>query len=130
SVAAPIARVGCAPAAPRFERRASPCGQCDTVEAGAIKRLHHLDRAVGLLLCGIAIVSRVEAQPAAARARANPDACAWTQWGQGSSHQGQMRCAAAQPPNRVLARRTIDPFAALAEAETGGSLLTHYQVPL
>jgi hypothetical protein len=73
--------------------------------------------------------STVCAEPLPARSP-DRDACAWTQWGQGPAHQGQMQCAEGQAPERVLARRTVDPFAALAEAETGGSLLTHYQAPL
>lgn len=76
---------------------------------------------------GLAGIARAQTAPAEAR---QADACWWTQWGRDASHQGQVRCSAAQPAERVLARLTVDPFAALEEAETNGSLATHYQVPL
>lgn len=58
------------------------------------------------------------------------EACGWSQWGQGAAHEGELRCAAAQTPGRLLAKLTIDRFAAREEAEASGALLTHYQVPL
>jgi outer membrane protein assembly factor BamB len=55
--------------------------------------------------------------------------CEWRQWGQSFAHDGQV-CAAGQEPLRELAHVTIDPFVAQEQAEVGGSLVVHYQVPL
>ncbi len=60
--------------------------------------------------------------------------CNWTQWGQGPAHRGQA-CVPGQPPDRLLARVTFDPFTAAEALETAvpgeqGVLTIHYPTPL
>ncbi len=55
--------------------------------------------------------------------------CEWTQWGQSPSHDGQV-CVDGQQGLRMLARLTVDRFAAQETAEAGGQLLIHYPAPL
>src|SRR4051812_7766471 len=61
--------------------------------------------------------------------------CNWTQWGQDSTHAGNV-CGTGQAPTKLLARVVFDPFAEVASFEatppgsTEGSLLVHYPVPL
>ena len=54
---------------------------------------------------------------------------AWPQWGRDSQHWG-FTPVAGQPPARVRAKIVYDPFSAQEQAESGGSLLTHFQAPL
>ena len=60
---------------------------------------------------------------------AAPVRCGWGQWGRDGAHDGQT-CVVAQDAAREQAHVTIDPFVPQEQAETFGSLLTHYQVPL
>ena len=53
----------------------------------------------------------------------------WPQWGGDPEHQGGS-AAAGQPPAALLADVVYDPFVAEEKAETGGSLVVHYAVPL
>jgi len=53
----------------------------------------------------------------------------WPQWGQNSAHQG-FTSAIGQEPTTILADIIYDPFTAGEEADTGGELLVHYQVPI
>ena len=59
-----------------------------------------------------------------------PETCdQWLQWGNGPAHDGRS-CAAGQPLAAVLADIVIDPFVADEQADVGGDLAVHYQVPL
>ena len=62
----------------------------------------------------------------AAGVRAKPD---WSQWGRTSLHTSAIS-AVGQSPDVQLAHVTYDPFVAQEQAESGGDLLAHYQVPL
>jgi hypothetical protein len=53
----------------------------------------------------------------------------WPQWGRDSAH-GAAAAVNAQPLGAILADYVYDPFAPQAQAESGGSLLAHYPVPL
>lgn len=53
----------------------------------------------------------------------------WPQWGQNPQHSGAIPVA-GQSPSGVLAHMVYDPFVAQEQAENGGELLAHYQVPL
>ena len=53
----------------------------------------------------------------------------WPQWGQNAQHSGYINVI-GQRPSRILANLTYDPHAGPAQAESRGSLLTHYQAPL
>ncbi len=53
----------------------------------------------------------------------------WPQWGRDSQHWG-FTPLAGQSPSRILADIVYDPFSAQEQAESGGSLLTHFQAPL
>jgi len=61
-----------------------------------------------------------------AYAQTGPD---WPQWGRTPQHNGSTP-AVGQSPNRQLAKITFDPFVSQEQAESGGELLAHYQVPL
>ena len=74
------------------------------------------------LICARALVSAGDAQAFGGR-------CEWRQWGQSFAHDGQV-CARGQEPLRELEHVTIDPFVAQEQAESSGSLVVHYQVPL
>jgi hypothetical protein len=56
-------------------------------------------------------------------------AAAWPQWGQNPQHTGFL-AVAGQAPQAKLSDQIFDPFTTQEEAESGGSLLMHYQVPL
>jgi hypothetical protein len=56
-------------------------------------------------------------------------ACDWPQWGGNPAHQGAS-AATGQPLASMLADIVYDPFVEQEEAESGGSLLVHYAVPL
>jgi hypothetical protein len=58
-----------------------------------------------------------------------PITCDWTQWGQGSAHNG-MSCAAGQRGLRLLTQLVVDPFAAQEAAENRGALAVRYPAPL
>jgi hypothetical protein len=62
--------------------------------------------------------------PEVAQAQAN-----WLQWGRDAQHNGASS-AVGQMPQAQLAEVTFDPFVAQEQAEAGGPLLEHYQVPL
>jgi hypothetical protein len=49
----------------------------------------------------------------------------WPQWGRDSQHWG-FTPLAGQSPSRILADTVYDPFSPQEQAESGGSLLTHY----
>lgn len=53
----------------------------------------------------------------------------WSQWGANPQHSGLVPVA-GQNATRMLADITYDPFVPNQQAETGGSLLTHYQAPI
>jgi outer membrane protein assembly factor BamB len=53
----------------------------------------------------------------------------WPQWGQNPQHQGAVDVA-GQDLDGQLADLIYDPFVAQEQAEQGGNLLVHYQVPL
>src|SRR5262249_2286845 len=53
----------------------------------------------------------------------------WLQWGRNAQHNGSTS-AIGVIPGTALADITYDPFVAQAQAESGGELLAHYQVPL
>jgi hypothetical protein len=55
--------------------------------------------------------------------------CAWSQWGQSATHDGQA-CVAGQAPATTLDHIVYDPFEFQEMAEGGGDLFIHYQVPL
>ncbi len=59
-------------------------------------------------------------------AQTGPD---WPQWGRTPQHNGYTT-AVGQSPNQQLAKITFDPFVSQEQAESGGDLLAHYQVPL
>jgi hypothetical protein len=54
---------------------------------------------------------------------------AWPQWGQNPQHTGFLPVA-GQALQAKLSDQIFDPFTAQEMAESGGSLLMHYQVPL
>lgn len=66
---------------------------------------------------------------AALLAAAPAPAQSWMQWGMNSRHTGTVRVL-GQPASRLLAEIQYDPFSHAAQAESGGSLLVHYQPPL
>ena len=53
----------------------------------------------------------------------------WTQWGQNSQHQG-VSGAEGQPLSAAAVDYLYDPFASQEQADFGGDLSVHYQVPL
>jgi hypothetical protein len=53
----------------------------------------------------------------------------WLQWGRDAQHDGDSP-AVGQHPQAQLADITFDPFVAQEQAEAGGPLTAHYQVPL
>jgi hypothetical protein len=53
----------------------------------------------------------------------------WAQWGANAQHSGSV-AATAQQLNTQLADIVYDPFVAQEQAETGGSLITHYPATL
>jgi hypothetical protein len=53
----------------------------------------------------------------------------WPQWGRDPQHWG-FTPVVGQSPSRILADIVYDPFSAQEQAESGGSLLTHFQAPL
>ncbi|MCA1582134.1 MAG: hypothetical protein LC796_12255 [Acidobacteria bacterium] len=53
----------------------------------------------------------------------------WPQWGRDARH-GAAASVAAQPLAAILADFVYDPFVRQSTAESGGSLLAHYPVPL
>jgi hypothetical protein len=53
----------------------------------------------------------------------------WRQWGHDAQHSGYVSVV-GQTPNEILANIVYDPFVAMAQAESGGDLLTHYSTPL
>jgi outer membrane protein assembly factor BamB len=53
----------------------------------------------------------------------------WRQWGGNPQHTGSVNVA-GQPALRLLAEEIHDQFSSLEQAESGGSLLAHYQPPL
>jgi hypothetical protein len=53
----------------------------------------------------------------------------WLQWGSDPAHAGAS-CVAAQPMARQLGEVQYDPFVLGEEADAGGDLIVHYQVPL
>jgi len=53
----------------------------------------------------------------------------WPQWGRTFLHDGTTQ-ALGQAPSLQLANLTYDPFVSQEQAEEGGVLLAHYQVPL
>jgi len=57
------------------------------------------------------------------------DAGSWPQWGQNPQHQSFVSTV-GQDATSILADVIYDPFTAAEEADTGGELLVHYQVPL
>jgi len=75
--------------------------------------------APGLLLAGLAALEATRS------ARAQE----WTQPGSGPEHRGAA-VAPGQPLTAILADLLYDPFVPLETAESGGSLLVHYAVPL
>ena len=54
---------------------------------------------------------------------------AWPQWGQNAQHTGFL-AVPGQSLQGKLSDQVFDPFTAQEEAESGGTLLMHYQVPL
>jgi len=62
-------------------------------------------------------------------AGARAQAPAWPQWGQNPQHTGSLPVA-GQAPQGKLSDLVFDPFVSQEIAESGGSLLMHYQVPL
>jgi outer membrane protein assembly factor BamB len=53
----------------------------------------------------------------------------WAQWGQNPQHTGAVDVA-GQSLERVFADIVYDPFAQQQQAESGGSLVTHYPAPI
>lgn len=53
----------------------------------------------------------------------------WPQWGQNPQHQGFVD-SVGQSAQSILANLVYDPFVPQEQADQGGSLLAHYQVPL
>jgi hypothetical protein len=73
------------------------------------------------------------ADPAATPGSSSPativPATDWAQWAHTADHRGRVE-AEGQLPLRILADLVVDPFTSLEKAESRGSLLTHFQVPL
>jgi hypothetical protein len=55
--------------------------------------------------------------------------CDWPQFAHDPQHTGNT-AAVGQPPSRLLAQITFDPFLAQEQAESFGDLLAHFQAPL
>ena len=53
----------------------------------------------------------------------------WPQWAQNSQHTGMVQVF-GQVPKQQLAQIVYDPFVKQEQAEQGGELVVHYQVPL
>jgi outer membrane protein assembly factor BamB len=62
-------------------------------------------------------------------ASAGGGATTWSQWGLNAQHHSFVD-AAGQSLDQILASTVYDPFVAQEQADTGGELLAHYQVPL
>ncbi len=77
----------------------------------------------GLAICGAFFIGP-GSDPVLAQGPA-----AWPQWGQNPQHTGIL-AVAGQALQGKLSDQIFDPFTTQEEAESGGSLLMHYQVPL
>src|SRR5262245_57185507 len=83
-------------------------------------------------VAAVAVAWLVGTLPTAAHAGGggdDPSRCTWTQWGQGSAHDG-LSCVAGQHGLRLLDVFTVDPFAAQEAAENFGALAVSYPAPL
>jgi hypothetical protein len=81
-------------------------------------------RRLTLTMCATLVIGA-----SASRAALAQSSAAWPQWGQNPQHTGFLGVA-GQAPQAKLSDQTFDPFTVQEEAESGGSLLMHYQVPL
>jgi len=71
------------------------------------------------ILCGAGLFTILAAGPPAD----------WPQWGRNPQHTGEVGFT-GQNLNRIIQDIVYDPFVAQEQAENGGDLLVHYQVPL
>jgi hypothetical protein len=83
--------------------------------------------AVAALAAGSLVASCGSSGGSSAPAASN--APFWPQWGLNPQHTGSV-AVAGQPLNRQLAALVYDPFVPQEQAESTGSLLAHYPVPL
>ncbi len=79
-----------------------------------------------ICLVALVLVASQAIQAAEVDGKPSPD---WTQWAHTPQHTGATS-AAGQNPTKQLADITFDPFVSQEQAESGGDLLAHYQVPL
>jgi hypothetical protein len=80
-----------------------------------------------LILCtGLMLLAGGAIHAVSVKAAAYTD---WPQWARTSLHTSSTS-AVGQSPQTQLANITYDPFVAQEQAESGGELLAHYQVPL
>jgi hypothetical protein len=77
----------------------------------------------------IALVLSVSALGVSVAVAQDDPSQGWAQWGQNPQHNSFVSTV-AQDINSVLADVVYDPFTAQEEADTGGELLVHYQVPI
>jgi hypothetical protein len=71
------------------------------------------------ILCGAGFLTILAAGPPAD----------WPQWGRDPQHSGEVNWN-GQNLNRIIEDIVYDPFVAQEQAENGGNLLVHYQVPI
>src|SRR4026208_784139 len=71
------------------------------------------------VLCGAGLSTILAAGPPAD----------WPQWGRDPQHSGEVNWN-GQNLNRIIEDIVYDPFVAQEQAENGGNLLVHYQVPI
>jgi len=78
------------------------------------------------LIPGVSALAVLASAANLALAQSSP---AWPQWGQNPQHTGFL-AVAGQAPQGKLTDQVFDPFTSQEMAESYGSLLMHYQVPL